>query len=876
MVIKFIGEDGFYPKWAQGEGRWVCQRVLVITGHSNWFNLPPPPESERTLVWVPPKSGFLGLGKISPDEEASRASMELRQIPFKCLRCGWQGMGNELTCTNPIYQYLICPECLNNIDPDLRALSTEVIVNQWDKLGRPCLEMPAAASNLIGTKPIDNLPNWITSFQPMTNELAYVGQQLWSNFASFIRDVQKLEEAQRINTEKFKKVVKGFVYFGAGDKDLYALYALDAQTGKLVWKYETKKEIYSSPAVGNKLVYFGSWDKRMRALDSLTGELKWSYETDDTVNSSPAVANGMVYFGSRDGNLYALDAMTGKAVWSFSTGGSIICSPKILGKFVYFGSEDGTWYALNADNGNIKWTFRRELDSDDDEELGYKCVGAYHNVVYFIGSDEKLYALNAMTGELIWNYYDKEVYEEDSLGGIDSVAIDKSGEVYCSGILVNADIVVLNEKTGEIIRKFDNSKDVEHILPDLNGNLTVANGIVYIAGSDAFYAIGGETGNVLWKYSNDESPSFKEPFLVDMIVCFTRDKTIYALDAITGDCKWSYELKYEISTRPCIHLTDEEPVRLASHPDKNGLSCPNCGYKIGKTAKFCKECGCNLKLEGSKHVQPKASSLANKCSRHPQLDTIGVCAECGVGVCVLCKSGIKDKLYCPNCIGKRIINAEKQQQPPASAQVIGEGVKRNLFQRLVFKSQDKELALTTMNANIIATVLSCSKSIGDAWANFTSQSPSQKVVFGIQIEVLVFFLHMVCSRYAFAKGGARFRANFQDEIVESAIEDFIRCSSNKPSDADSSGENMVGTILDKYNESEFDYGYCESLGLQLDGDSIHEETVLGKLVQRINNLTDEGYNSLLRLHVFTTIVEHLDKSGFGEQVEEIHRRGILK
>ncbi len=84
------------------------------------------------------------------------------------------------------------------------------------------------------------------------------------------------------------------------------------------------------------------------------------------------------------------------------------------------------------------------------------------------------------------------------------------------------------------------------------------------------------------------------------------------------------------------------------------MFCPNCGKQVSEPAKFCKECGCNLNFEEPKPVQPNASGAAGKCSRHPQLDAIGVCAECGNGVCVLCKSGIKGKLYCPTCFNKVI------------------------------------------------------------------------------------------------------------------------------------------------------------------------------------------------------------------------------
>ena len=103
-------------------------------------------------------------------------------------------------------------------------------------------------------------------------------------------------------------VVNGVVYVGSDDKNLYAL---DATSGALLWKYTTGGSVSSSPAVANGVVYFGSYDNNTYALDATSGALLWKYTTGNRVSSSPAVANGVVYVGSWDNNLYALDAATG-------------------------------------------------------------------------------------------------------------------------------------------------------------------------------------------------------------------------------------------------------------------------------------------------------------------------------------------------------------------------------------------------------------------------------------------------------------------------------------------------------------------------------------------------------------------------------------
>ena len=49
-------------------------------------------------------------------------------------------------------------------------------------------------------------------------------------------------------------------------------------------------------------------DNYLYAEDAESGGLLWHYETGDWVISSPAVVDGVVYVGSVDNYLYALDA----------------------------------------------------------------------------------------------------------------------------------------------------------------------------------------------------------------------------------------------------------------------------------------------------------------------------------------------------------------------------------------------------------------------------------------------------------------------------------------------------------------------------------------------------------------------------------------
>lgn len=150
----------------------------------------------------------------------------------------------------------------------------------------------------------------------------------------------------------------GVVYFGSGDRHVYAV---DAATGVLRWKFETGNVVHASPALADGRVYVGNFDGRFYALDAKTGALQWQFQTDDSdrtrlmvgIPGSATVAHGTVYFGCRDANFYALDAESGALRWKYSNNGSwVIATPVVVGDWVCFPTSDSMKFeVLDAHTG---------------------------------------------------------------------------------------------------------------------------------------------------------------------------------------------------------------------------------------------------------------------------------------------------------------------------------------------------------------------------------------------------------------------------------------------------------------------------------------------------------------------------------------------
>jgi outer membrane protein assembly factor BamB len=199
-------------------------------------------------------------------------------------------------------------------------------------------------------------------------------------------------------------VFEGAVYFGSGDGFIYAL---DAPTGKLKWKFRTGSVVHASPAIAGGTVFIGSWDSGLYALDAASGKLKWKLQTgtdpqignQQGFQSSPAVADGIVYTGCRDAKLYAVDARTGEKKWEYSNNGSwVITSPAVAGGRVYFGTSDtGLFLTLDARTG-------AKLASVDLHFPVFASPAIAGDTVYVGTFDGKLRAYDLKSNELLWTF----------------------------------------------------------------------------------------------------------------------------------------------------------------------------------------------------------------------------------------------------------------------------------------------------------------------------------------------------------------------------------------------------------------------------------------------------------------------------------------
>src|SRR3954454_10568519 len=149
----------------------------------------------------------------------------------------------------------------------------------------------------------------------------------------------------------------------------------------LVWSQElgTTRALEATPLVQDGVVYVtGSWSV-VFAFDAKTGRLNWRYDPKvprerayfvccDVVNRGVALRSGKVYVGTIDGRLIALDQRTGSAIWSVQTTDrtkpyTVTDAPTIANDKVVIGNS-GSEYgvrgyvtAYDAETGKQLWRF---------------------------------------------------------------------------------------------------------------------------------------------------------------------------------------------------------------------------------------------------------------------------------------------------------------------------------------------------------------------------------------------------------------------------------------------------------------------------------------------------------------------------------------
>jgi outer membrane protein assembly factor BamB len=254
----------------------------------------------------------------------------------------------------------------------------------WHYVGRPLLEFPPVYAN----GRLYAVNNNGTAFALDAN----TGRVLWERSIGRLNASSPTYHKQRLY---IVNLVPGHVV------------KLDANTGRVLWRRPLPGRAESSPAVVGNTLYFGCENGQLFALSTRNGRLRWATTLGGPVKSAPAYRHGVLYVGDYGGYMNAVQAKTGRLLWQtaslgqgFGTSGQFYSTPALAFGRVFAGNNDHRVYSFDQKTGALAWSHSTG---------GYVYSGPAvastpqaPPTVYIGSFDGDIYALNARNGETRW------------------------------------------------------------------------------------------------------------------------------------------------------------------------------------------------------------------------------------------------------------------------------------------------------------------------------------------------------------------------------------------------------------------------------------------------------------------------------------------
>jgi outer membrane protein assembly factor BamB len=330
-----------------------------------------------------------------------------------------------------------------------------------------------------------------------------------------------------------------------------------------VWSYNRGSSVWSSSAaigrVGDKpLVFLGLYNRNLYALNALTGEVAWRFTTGGALNSAPFFAEvnsrPIVYIISGDRTAYALDARTGEKIWSYETLGwsytvqeAVTSSPLVVSidnrpRLIFCiwnntttplnSLKQGEIYALDAVSGKKIYSLFLSASPLNSPAFAY---ANKRPMIFVSSSDGRVFGIDAREGAVVW-----EVTLGSGIYSSPSVNTEKEkSQVFLGSRFGN--LYALDAATGRVIW----DKKFGYFIDSTPAVLRIKDkAFIYFGAYDRnIYCLDAEDGQEIWRFKTGDyvTSSCALAKIGDSAVIFAQslDNNLYCLDAAKGSLLWS-------------------------------------------------------------------------------------------------------------------------------------------------------------------------------------------------------------------------------------------------------------------------------------------------------------------------------------------------
>jgi outer membrane protein assembly factor BamB len=268
--------------------------------------------------------------------------------------------------------------------------------------------------------------------------------------------------------------------------------------------------------VGHRRVFTGSRDNGMYALQAQDGAVIWRFETLGPVQSEPYYdkRENTLYFGSNDGALYKVGADDGRLLWRFSSSAEVSRRVVLKDGLVYALNANDTVLAINAKTGAMVWNQHRP-PALGMEVAGYAGPLVWRGMVYAGFSDGTVTAYDARSGEERWAPVDLAAIAEQTLGELPTYldvdttpvpdTVDDQPVVYVASY--EGGVFALHADTGSRVWSNPGVRGTSELFlweqaahPQRNGGPTTPSRrlLIVSTGTSGLWALDPESGNEVW------------------------------------------------------------------------------------------------------------------------------------------------------------------------------------------------------------------------------------------------------------------------------------------------------------------------------------------------------------------------------------------
>jgi len=233
-------------------------------------------------------------------------------------------------------------------------------------------------------------------------------------------------------------------------------------SSNLIWKknYYSKVQKKQNPFLffghNNKILIIADNIAKLYAVDINTGELLWTKKNNAPFNSQVKVYKDKIYVIDFENTLRAYSINDGKEIWNRKTQNSLIRSQKklsliILDEKIYFNNSLGDISAIDINNGNLIWQTptQSSLTYDTGFFLKTSDVVADENLLFFSNNQNQFFSLDIQTGNLNW--------KQEINSSLRPIIINN----FLFTVSLEGYLIIIEKNTGNIIRSnylFNNFK----------------------------------------------------------------------------------------------------------------------------------------------------------------------------------------------------------------------------------------------------------------------------------------------------------------------------------------------------------------------------------------------------------------------------------